>query len=108
MQDGSWSTVKTRSTSTSISSYTEDMKAKPLNDPMESQGVMGEGEVQFNIGVRDMDHIVSPPRYIEQRGVPEPRVETSEKEREAKAGRSVTFAVPMSTAMYPREYPFTS
>jgi hypothetical protein len=105
MYDGSWSTVKTRSTSTSVSSYTEDMTAKPLNDPMESQGVMGEGEVQFNIGVRDMDHIVSPPRYIEQRGVSEPRVETSENEREANAGRSVTFAEPMSTASYSREYP---
>jgi hypothetical protein len=79
MYDGSWSTVKTRSTSTSISSYTEDMTARPSNNPMESQGIMGEGELQFDIGASDMDHIISPPRYTEQRGVPEPRVETSEK-----------------------------
>jgi hypothetical protein len=108
MQGGSWSTVKTRSTSTSISSYTEDMTAKPSNNPIQSQDLMGEGEIQFNIGESDMDHRTSPPRYTEQRGVPEPRVETSEKEREANAGRSVTFAEPMSTATYPREYPFTT
>jgi hypothetical protein len=108
MQDDSWSTVNTRSTFTSVSTYTEDMTARPLNNPMESQGLMGEGELQFNIGASDMGHMVSPPGYTEQRGVPEPRVETSEKEREENAGRSVTFADPMSTATYAREYPFTT
>jgi hypothetical protein len=108
MYDGSWSTVKTRSTSTSISSYTEDMAARPSNNPIQSQDLVGEGEIQFNIGESDMGHRASPPRYTEQQGLPEPRVETSEKEREDNAGRSVTFAVPMSIAMYPREYPFTS
>jgi hypothetical protein len=108
MQDDSWSTVNTRSTFTSVSTYTEDMTARPLNNPMESQGLIGEGELQFNIGDSDMGRMLPPPGYTEQRGVPEPRVETSEKEREEIAGRSVTFADPMSTATYARDYPFTT
>jgi hypothetical protein len=79
------------------------MTAKPLNNPMESQGVMGVGELQFNIGASDMDYRVSPPRYTEQQSISEPRVETSEKEREVNARRSVTFADPMSTVIYSRE-----
>jgi hypothetical protein len=86
MQDDSWSTVNTRSTFTSVSTYTEDMTARPSNNPMESQGIMGEGELQFNIGASDMDHMVSPPRYTEQRSVPEPRVETSEKNEKTMRG----------------------
>jgi hypothetical protein len=69
---------------------------------------MGEGELQFNIGESDMGHMASPAGYTEQRSVSEPRVETSEKEREDNAGRSVTLADQMSTATYAREYPFTT
>jgi hypothetical protein len=108
MYDGSWSTVKTRSTSTSVSSYTEEMTAKPANNPMQSQDLMGDGEIQFNIGGSDMGHRTSPPRYTEQQSVSGPRVETSEKEREDNAGRSVTFADPMSTTAYAPEYHFTT
>jgi hypothetical protein len=108
MQDDSWSTVNTRSTFTSVSTYTEDITARPLNNPMDSQGFAGEGEIHFNIGANDMSHTVPPSGYTEQRGVSEPRVETSEKEREKTAERSVTFADPMSTATYAREYPFTT
>jgi hypothetical protein len=108
MYDGSWSTVKTRSTSTSISSYTEDMAARPSNNPIQSQDLMGDGEIQFNIGESDMGHRTSPPRYTEQQSVSGPRVETSEKEREDNAGSSVTFADPMSTTAYAPEYPFTT
>jgi hypothetical protein len=108
MQDDSWSTANTRSTFTSVSTYTEDMTARPLHNPMESQGLIGEGELQFNVGESDLGRMVPPPGYTEQRDVPEPRVETSEKEREENAGRSVTFADPMSTTTYAREYPFTT
>jgi hypothetical protein len=108
MQDDSWSTVNTGSSFTSVYTYTEDMTARPLNNPMEHQGLMGEGELQFNIGESDMGHTASPPGYTEQRSVSEPKVETSEKEREVNAGRSVTFADQTSTATYAREYPFTT
>jgi hypothetical protein len=108
MYSGSWSTVKTRSTPTSISSYTEDMTAKPTNNPMQTQDLMGDEEIQFNFGRSDRGHRTSPPRYTEQQSVSDSRVETSEKEREDNDGRSVTFADPISTAMYQREYPFTS
>jgi hypothetical protein len=100
MQDDSWSTQNTRSTFTSVSTYTQDMTARPLNNPIDSQGLTGEGELQFNIGASDMGHMLPPPGYTEQRGVPEPRVETSEKEREENVGRSVTFADPMSSTTY--------
>jgi hypothetical protein len=108
MYDGSWSTVKTRSTTTSFSSYTEDMTAKPANNPIQSQDLMGDEEVHFSIGGSDSGHRTSLPRYTEQQKVSESRGETSEKEREDNAGRSVTFADPMSTATYQREDPFTS
>jgi hypothetical protein len=42
------------------------------------------------------------------RDVPEPRGETSEKEREENSGRSVTFADPMSSTTYARECSFTT
>jgi hypothetical protein len=79
MQDNSWSTVNTRSAFTSVSTYTEDMASMPSNNPMESQGLSGEGGLQFNMGASDMGHMVHP-CYTEQRGVPVPRGETSEKE----------------------------
>jgi hypothetical protein len=84
------------------------MTAKPLNNPIQSGefgGDADDGEVQFNIGESDIDHRSAPPRYIEQRGALEPRVETSENEREANAGRPGTCAEPRSTANYSREYP---
>jgi hypothetical protein len=108
MQDDSWSTLNTGSTFTIVSTYTQAMTARPSNNPMDPQGLAGEGEIQFNIGASDMSHMLPPPGYTEQRGVPEPRVETSEKEREENAGRSVTFADPMSSTTYAREYPFTT
>jgi hypothetical protein len=84
------------------------MTSMPLNNPMESQGLTGEGGLQFNIGASDMGHVVAPPGNTEQRGVPEPRGETSEKERAENAGRSVTFADPMSSPTYARECSFTT
>jgi hypothetical protein len=108
MYDGGWSTVKTRSTPTSISSYTEDMTAKPANNPMGPQDLMGDGEIQFDLGASEMNHFSAPPRYTEQRRVSEPSAETSEKEREDNARRSVTFADPMATTTYPREHLFSS
>jgi hypothetical protein len=62
------------------------MTARPANNPIQSQYLMGDGEIQFNIGESDMGHRASPPRYTEQQRVLEPRVETSEKEREDNAG----------------------
>jgi hypothetical protein len=106
MYDGSWSTVKTRSTPTSFSSYTEDMTAKPANNPIQSQDLRGDEEIQFNIGGSDSGHRTSLPRYTEQQSVSESRGETSEQEREDNEGRSVTFADPRSTTTYQREYLF--
>jgi hypothetical protein len=106
MYSGSWSTVKTRSTSSTISSYTEDMMAKPINNPMQTFVV--DDEIQFNFGRSDRGHRTSPPRYTEQQSVSDSKVETSEKAREDEAGRSVNFADPISTPMYQRENPFSS
>jgi hypothetical protein len=91
----------------SLNIYTRN-DSKTIDSPMDSQGLAGEGEIQFNIRASDMGHMVPPPGYTEQRGVLEPRAETSEKEREENAGRSVTFADPMSSTTYAREYPFTT
>ena len=111
MHDDSWSTVNTASsfsTFASVSTYTQDMTSMPLNNPMETQGFTGEGGLEFNLDARDIGHMSSPPGYTEQHRVPEPRGETSEKEREENAGRSVTFADPMSSSTTSRECPFTT
>jgi hypothetical protein len=84
------------------------MTAKPANNPIQSQDLRGDEEIQFNIGGSDSDHRTSLPRYTEQQSVSEPRGEASEQEREVNEGRSVTFADRRSTASYQREDPFTS
>jgi hypothetical protein len=84
------------------------MTAKPTNNPMQTRPHVVDDEIQFNFGRSDRGHRTSPPRYTEQQSVSDSRVETSEKEREDNAGRSVTFADPISTPMYQREYPFSS
>jgi hypothetical protein len=106
MYSGSWSTVKAQSASSSNSSYTEDMTAKPTNNPMRTLVV--DDEIQVNLGRSDRGDRTSPPEYTEQQDVSGSRTETSEKERENNDGRPVIFADPISTPMYRRECPFSS
>jgi hypothetical protein len=48
------------------------MTSMSLNNPMESQGLTGEGGLQINVSASEMGHMPAPPGYNEQRGVPEP------------------------------------
>jgi hypothetical protein len=84
------------------------MTSAPANNPLETQYFTDEGGLQFNLNASDIDRVSAPPGYSESRGVPEPRADTSKKETEANAGRSVTFADSMSSPAYRRDCPITT